>query len=52
MIEDICKGGIIIMDHGIRVGHRREWKTGLGWVDDEQVVDEVRACSGGDTGAS
>lgn len=29
MTDDIYKEGIIIMDCGVKVGHRREWKTGL-----------------------
>ena len=27
-------------------------KTGLRWIDNEQVIEEVGACSGGDTRAS
>lgn len=38
MIEDICKRGIIIMDHEIEAGPRRDWKTGLEQVDNEPVV--------------
>lgn len=26
------------MDHGIHIGHRREWKAGLEYVDIEKVV--------------
>lgn len=33
MIEEIHKGGIIIMDYGVKVELRRVWKTRLERVD-------------------
>ena len=31
---------------------KKKKKTGLRWIDDEQVIEEIRAHSGGDTRAS
>lgn len=58
MIEGIHKGGVVLMDHGVKVGERKEWKTRPEWVVDKRKggwdkgFHEVKNCSGGDARAS
>lgn len=36
MIEGIHEGGVVLVDHGVKVGERTEWKMRPEWVVDKR----------------